>query len=130
MAVMTRVDPELGTVKLCPDCGRRDPGGNAWWPLDEDFWYHDNGSAWASICRACWVDRNADRRAAMGRPRTDRLTGRSSDLLAVRAAERAAYARLSPEQKQARVDARRAWRHARSAAKCMGAAYADAKADA
>jgi hypothetical protein len=49
---VTRIDPELGTEKLCARCGE-------WWPLDAEFYYLSQPAR----CKACWAEDNRIRRA-------------------------------------------------------------------
>jgi hypothetical protein len=41
---MTRDDPELGEVRLCPRCGE-------WWPDDDEFY-----APGLDVCRACYSE--------------------------------------------------------------------------
>lgn len=52
------IDPELGTVRLCPRC-------DEWWPLDVEFWYRQrrNADGFGPWCKACVEDGKRVRRA-------------------------------------------------------------------
>jgi hypothetical protein len=55
---MMREDPELGLVRMCPEC--RDE-----WPFDGEFWHIRDGKLDGNRparCRACCVDYYAKRR--------------------------------------------------------------------
>lgn len=56
-------EEELGPQQLCRTCGE-------WWPADREFFYLDRGraSGMETMCRACWAEYQANRRAGIHRP--------------------------------------------------------------
>jgi hypothetical protein len=123
MACVTRDDPVLGTVKLCPACPDRDPEGNAWWPLDPEFWYRF-GTTWAARCRACWCeDQQARHTARRGGPAAFVRDGRTRIAPGVvapeyaRAKGREWYHGLTAEQRDHRNALRQIRRHAAAIAR-------------
>lgn len=70
MPLPTRLDPELGVVRLCRRCGEE-------WPLDEEFWLPQRhprsaNDRWHNWCRACRLEvtaiSDARRRASAAAP--------------------------------------------------------------
>jgi hypothetical protein len=51
----TRMDPELGLVRVCTRC--RDE-----WPLDSEFFPRGQVDGFHSWCRACWAEYSRERR--------------------------------------------------------------------
>ena len=56
-AAIVQGEEELGVQRRCSRCGEA-------WPMDREFFYRVRGDVrWDSMCRACWIEYNRERRA-------------------------------------------------------------------
>ena len=64
---LSRIDPELGLVRLCRGCDEEWPERNEDGSNATEFWYFDRRDRVMGRCKACWSERQKsgrDRRFA------------------------------------------------------------------